>query len=490
MLNQIKRFFGAQDLTVGSPTVNLLKFSVPLLIGNVAQQLYSTVDSIIVGRYVGDTALASIGATMPVINLLLVLFMAVATGAGILVSQYFGARSWKNLDKAVGNALSLIFLSSVIMMAIAIPLAEPILSLLGTPDEIIGMSSSYMRIIFIGILGFGFFNITSGILRGLGDSITPLLFLLLTAAMNTVLDIWFVAYLDLGVSGAAVATVLSQVTSAILCLIRLTRMRDVVSINRSSLKISRQMAGQLLKIGMPAGLTQAVFSLAMVVVQALTNSMGYQVITTTTAVMRIDGFAMMPNFTFGIAVTTFVGQNMGAGKIERVDRGSRSAALMAVGVSAFLTLTLLLFSGVMIRLFTDTQAIVDLGIRQIRILAAGYIAMSMTQVFGGIMRGAGDTMPSMWIAIFTTVGIRVPVAYTIAWFTRSPEWPNGSPDALFISLLSSWVLGAVLTYSWYRRGHWRKKQLVKASEKNQGYRHDVMSSESVPESLTERSDSV
>lgn len=208
--------FWCSDLTVGSPTVNLLKFSVPLLIGNIAQQLYSTVDSIIVGRYIGDTALASIGATMPVINLLLVLFMAVATGAGILVSQYFGARSWKNLDKAVGNALTLIFISSIVMMAIAIPLAEPILSLLGTPDEIISMSSSYMRIIFIGILGFGFFNITSGILRGLGDSITPLLFLLLTAVMNTILDIWFVAYLDFGVSGAAAATVLSQVTSAIL----------------------------------------------------------------------------------------------------------------------------------------------------------------------------------------------------------------------------------------------------------------------------------
>ncbi|HBP39184.1 MAG TPA: MATE family efflux transporter, partial [Clostridiales bacterium] len=164
--------------------------------------------------------------------------------------------------------------------------------------------------------------------------------------------------------------------------------------------------------------------------------------------------------TFGMAISTYVGQNMGARRLDRVDQGSRVAAVMGLAVSTFLTLLLLLFGGTLLRLFTDTPEIISLGLRQIRILSAGYIAMSVTQVFGGIMRGAGDTMPIMWISMFTTVVFRVPVAYLLAWLTRSEAWPNGSPDSQFISLLSSWVLGAVLTYSWYRRGKWRQKNLV------------------------------
>ena len=460
MLDSVKRFFGVQDLTIGSPLANLIKFSVPLLLGNFAQQLYSTIDSIIVGRYVGDTALAAIGATFPVINLLLVLFMSIATGTGILVSQFYGARAWKQLDKTIGNALMLITGSSLLMMAIAVPLARPILALLGTPPEIIDLSAAYMRITFIGLIGFGFFNIISGILRGLGDSLSPLLFLLITTTLNTALDLWFVAGLGWGVAGAAWATILAQFISAIFCIVRLLRMKDVVNVRWENLKPDFGLIGQLLRIGLPAGVTQAVFSMAMVVVQALTNSMGYQVITTMTAVMRIDGFAMMPNFTFGMAISTYVGQNMGARRLDRVDQGSRVAAVMGLAVSTFLTLLLLLFGGTLLRLFTDTPEIISLGLRQIRILSAGYIAMSVTQVFGGIMRGAGDTMPIMWISMFTTVVFRVPVAYLLAWLTRSEAWPNGSPDSQFISLLSSWVLGAVLTYSWYRRGKWRQKNLV------------------------------
>ncbi|NLO35279.1 MAG: MATE family efflux transporter [Clostridiaceae bacterium] len=460
MFKKLKTIFGAQDLTTGSPMVNLLKFSVPLLIGNVAQQLYSTVDSIIVGKYVGDTALAAIGAVMPIINLLLVLFMAVSTGAGILVSQYFGARDWKRLDRTIGNALLLIGLSSVLMTAAALILARPILVLLDTPPEIFDTSLAYLQLIFIGCISFGLYNIIASILRGLGDSITPLIFLLITTALNTILDIWFVTGLGWGVAGAAVATVLSQTVAAALCVWHLLRIKDIVIIRWRSLKPDRGLIRKLLRIGMPAGLTQAIFSLAMVVVQALTNSMGYQVITTTMAVMRVDGFAMMPNFTFGMAIMTYVGQNIGARRMDRVDQGTRAAVKLSVGLSSFLTVLLLLFGASLIKLFTDTPAIVALGERQIRILAAGYIAMSITQVFGGIMRGAGDTMPSMWISMFTTVAFRVPLAYLLTFLTRSPEWPNGSPDALFFSLLTSWVLGAVLTYGWYRRGKWRHKRVI------------------------------
>lgn len=466
MLKNFKQFFGAQDLTVGPPATNLLKFSVPLLIGNIAQQLYSTVDSIVIGKYVGDTALAAIGAVLPITFLLLVLFMAIATGSGILVAQYFGAKSKNLLNKAIGTSLTLVFVSSLVVMAIAIPLAYPILRLIGTPVEIIDMAATYLKITFYGILGFAFYNIISGILRGLGDSLTPLLFLLVTTVLNIVLDLLFVAGFGWGVAGVAYATIISQFISSILCIIRLLRMKDVVSLHPKELVPDPDLTRDLLRIGLPSGLTQAIFSLAMVVVQALTNSMGYQVITTTTSVMRIDGFAMMPNFTFGMAITTFVGQNIGARRMDRVEKGSHSAVYMAVGVSTFLTFLLILFGGSLIRLFTDTPEIINLGIRALRVLAAGYIAMSVTQVYGGIMRGAGDTMPSMWISLFTTVVLRVPIAYLWAHLSRSATWPNGSPDALFYSLLISWVLGAVMTWAWYRKGEWKKKSFLREEEPN------------------------
>ena len=297
----------------------------------------------------------------------------------------------------------------------------------------------------------------------MGNSVFPLLTLLLTSCLNIVLDIWFVAGLDMGVAGAAWATIISVAISAIVCIVKLWRMKDVVQIDAANLIPSRKLTAQLLRLGLPAGITQAVFSMSMVFVQALANSMGYQVVTCTTAVMRIDGFAMMPNFTFGMAIATFVGQNIGADRMDRVHQGSKDMLKVSLLTSFVLVASLLVFSKHLISMFTITEEIINLGVRQIRILAAGYVAMAITQVFGGIMRGAGDTMPSMWISMFTTVVVRVPLAYLWAWLTRSQEYPAGSPDALFFALLISWTVGAAATYLWYRRGTWRDKSLVRSS---------------------------
>ena len=463
MLNKINALFGAQDMTVGQPMSALLRFSVPLLIGNLAQQMYSTVDSVIVGRYVGDKALSAIGTTLPIINLLLVLFMAVSTGAGIMVAQYYGAKAKESLSRSIGNAMTLVCVSSLVVMAIGIPLSGSLLRLTRTPVETFDMARSYLTIILWGVLGLGFYNIVSGILRGLGNSVFPLLTLLLTSCLNIVLDIWFVAGLDMGVAGAAWATIISVAISAVVCIVKLWRMKDVVQIDAANLIPSKKLTAQLLRLGLPAGITQAVFSMSMVFVQALANSMGYQVVTCTTAVMRIDGFAMMPNFTFGMAIATFVGQNIGADRMDRVHQGSKDMLKVSLITSFVLVASLLMFGKYLISMFTTTEEIISLGVRQIRILAAGYVALAITQVFGGIMRGAGDTMPSMWISMFTTVVVRVPLAYLWAWLTRSQEYPAGSPDALFFALLISWTAGAAATYLWYRRGTWRDKSLVRSS---------------------------
>ena len=458
---KVRALFGAQDMTEGRPMVNLLKFSVPLLIGNFAQQLYSTVDSIVVGRYVGDKALSSIGTTLPIINLLLVLFMAVATGVGVMVAQYFGAKDRESLSRSIGNAITLILVSSIIIMAIGLPFAGSLLRLTNTPPETFDMARSYLTIILSGVLASGLYNIVAGILRGLGNSVFPLMTLLLASVLNTVLDVWAVAGLGMGVAGAALATILSQAVAATMCLYRLWTMRESVDLNLKRLSPDREFISQILRLGLPAGLTQAIFSMSMVFVQSLTNSMGYRVVTCTTAVMRVDGFAMMPNFTFGMAIATFVGQNVGANRMDRVSQGIRDVLKLSLSISITLVTLLILFGPNLITMFTTTEEIIRLGARQIRILAPGYVAMACSQVFGGTMRGAGDTMPSMWISLITTVGIRVPLAYLLANLTRSPAWPVGSPDAIFFSMLTSWTLGAAANYLWYRRGQWKKKSLIR-----------------------------
>lgn len=453
MAGRISAFFGAQDMTVGNPASNLIRFSVPLLIGNLAQQLYSTVDSIVVGKYVGDGALAAIGASGPILNLLLVLFMGVSVGASIMVSQYFGAKDKKNLSDSVGTAITATLVSSLFIMIIGPLITRGAMSLLQTPEEIYEMACSYLIILFAGVIGSAFYNIISGILRGLGDSVMPLVFLLVACGLNIALDIWFVASFRMGVAGAAWATIVSQAVSGTLCLWRLLSMRDVLHVRLRSLWPSRSLLVQLIRLGLPSGLTQAIFSLAMIVVQSLTNSFGTDIIAVSTVVMRVDGFAMMPNFTFGTAMTTFTGQNIGARRLDRVEKGTKDGMKIGLGVSVVLVAAILVFGRYLMEMFTSTERVVQLSVHMMRILAVGYVAMAVTQILSGVMRGAGDTMTPMWISMITTIAIRVPTAYILAAVLKSP-------DSLFISLLVSWLMGAVLTTIAYRVGRWKKKSII------------------------------
>ena len=429
MSGKLSKLFNAQDMTVGSPVKGLIQFSVPLLIGNLAQQLYNTVDSIVVGTYVGDNALAAVGASGPVVNLLLVLFMGISTGATIMVSQYFGAREKDHLSHTAGTAITLSLLTSIFIMILGPLISRPMMSLLNTPPDIFEQSCTYLDIIFIGIIGMAYYNILSGMLRGLGDSVTPLLFLLIACGLNIVLDVWFVAGLGWGVAGVAIATAIAQLVSAVLCMVRLVLLRDIVTINFKMLKLKKVYVMQLVKLGLPAGLTQAIFSMAQIVVQSLTNSFGTAVIAANTAVMRVDGFAMMPNFTFGNAMTTYTGQNMGANRLDRVHEGTKDGMKIGLIFIAALVACILIFGEFLLRMFTSTPEVIDLGVSMLRVLALGYLAVAVTQILSGVMRGAGDTMTPMWISIITTVILRVPIAYGIAYLTRTEASPVGSRTA-------------------------------------------------------------
>ncbi len=458
---KIADLFSPKDMTTGTPWKRLVEFSIPMLIGNIAQQLYNTVDSIVIGRYIGDNALAAVGSAFPVLHFLLVLFMAIATGAGIMVSQYFGAKEREKLSRTIGVCITVTAAASIFLMIMGPVIIRPILVFINTPESIIDWCADYLFILMMGNWGFSYFNILSGILRGLGDSLSALLFLLISTVLNIILDIWFVTSLGMGVPGVALATVIAQSVSAILCAIKLKSMDTVFDLNLNTMKPKKEYLSQLLKLGLPSGMTSAIFSLAMITVQSLTNTFGEMIIACNVIIMRVDGFAMMPNFTFGMTMTTYSGQNVGAGKIDRVEQGTKQGLVLATGVSTVITIIILFFGKYLMNIFTDTVELVNLSVRMMRILAAGYIAMAVTQVLSGVMRGAGDTITPMWLSLITTIFLRVPIAYGLAYFTQSAQYPNGRPESIFISLLTAWVAGAIITSVFYKRGTWREKALLR-----------------------------
>lgn len=457
----LKRLSAPTDMTVGTPWKSILTFTLPMLLGNIAQQLYNTVDTIVVGKYVGDNALSAVGSAGPIVNLLLVLFIGISAGASIMVSQYFGAKDRESLSWTIGNCVTVTAICCLFLMLIATPLIRPLLILLNTPESILDWCTDYLIISVVGVAGMAYYNILSGIIRGLGDSVSALVYLLVATVVNIVLDVYFVASLDMGVPGVALATIIAQIISSILCFLKLARMQEFFDFKLQYLRPRGQYVKTIIKLGLPSGATQAIFSSAMILVQSLTNQFGEQFIAANVVVMRVDGFAMMPNFSFGTALTTYAGQNVGAGKYDRVIKGARQGTLMAVLTSTVITLVILVFGKGLMGIFTETAALVDLSYHLMQILAVGYIAMAVTQSLSGIMRGAGDTMTPMWISVITTVVIRVPIAYIISWLTTTPELPHGQSVCIQISLLCSWLIGAILTFIFYRRGKWKDKAIAK-----------------------------
>lgn len=456
----IKKLFEPTDMTVGTPWKSIVVFTIPMLIGNIAQQLYNTVDSIVVGHYIGDSALAAVGSASPILNMLLVLFVGISAGVGIMVSQYFGAKNREELSHTVGTAITLTALCSLFLMVLAPFAVRPILEALNTPSGIIDGCNDYLCIMMYGVAGMAYYNILSGILRGMGDSFSALIYLLIATIINIFLDVYFVANVQMGVGGVALATVIAQGISSILCLFKLVHMKSTMDLGLKQLKMTKKHSAQIIKLGLPSGLTQMIFSSAMIVVQSLTNSFGETLIAANVIVMRVDGFAMMPNFSFGTALTTYTGQNVGAKKLDRVSIGSKQGTTIAVCTSAFITLVILIFGKQLMSLFTNTPSLINQSMYQMRILAVGYIAMAVTQCLSGVMRGAGDTVTPMIVSFCTTVLIRVPVAYGISFLTRTPELPVGRFECIPASLLISWCCGALITAFFFKKGAWRQKAML------------------------------
>ena len=460
MFAKLKAMFTPRDMSQGTPWKRIAEFAFPMLIGNFAQQLYNTVDAVVIGnsRW-GYNALGAVGNAMPVLNLLLALFVGISTGAGILVAQFFGARDQKGLGKTIGNCITVTAIASVIIMIIGPMITGPLLRAVGTLPSMYDGCRDYLNIYFIGIAGFFYYNILAGVLRGLGDSLSALGFLLLTSALNVVLDLAFVD--KMGVAGVALATVLAQFVSAVLCLFKLLSLKKLFTLKGSDLRPDGHYLKWIIRLGVPSGLNQALFSCAMMVVQRLINSFGDEMfIACNVMVMRVDGYAMLPNFSFGQAMSTYAGQNLGARKLDRLGVGTRQGLIMSLITALVLTPLVLLFGPNLMRLFTPEQALIDLSMGMMYILAVGYVAMAVTQVLSGVMRGAGDTLTPMWITLATTIGLRLPLAYGLVALTRHMGSTLITQQRMvFVSLLISWMTGMVVTTILYKRGVWRKKQV-------------------------------
>ena len=460
MLEKLKKWFTPQDMSHGKPWQRIAEFAFPMLIGNFAQQLYNTVDAVVVGnsRW-GYTALGAVGNAMPVLNLLLALFVGIATGAGILVAQFFGARDSEGLGKTIGNCITVTAIASVVIMVVGPLITGPLLRAVGTLDSMYDGCRDYLNIFFLGIAGFFYYNILAGVLRGLGDSFSALGFLLLTSVINIVLDIALVD--SMGVAGVALATVIAQFISAILCFLKLRSLKNLFTLGKKDLAIDRKYLGRIISLGIPSGLNQALFSCAMMVVQRLINGFGDEMfIACNVMVMRVDGYAMLPNFSFGQAMSTYAGQNIGAGKLDRLDIGTKQGLIMSLVTALVLTPLVILFGPALMRLFTPEQALIDMSMNMMYILGVGYVAMSVTQVLSGVMRGAGDTMTPMWITLGTTIGLRLPLAYAMVAITRNAGAPAPVQQSMvFVSLLISWLIGMLVTIILYRQGGWRKRMM-------------------------------
>lgn len=466
MTGKLRELFKPVDMTVGKPWKDILIFMVPMLLGNIVQQLYNTVDSVIVGKYIGDNALAAVGNAGSVVNLLIVLFVGISMGASIVVAQYMGAQNEEALTSAIGNCLILTAMSVAMVMAMALLFTRPLIRLMNTPESIMDWCESYLLIMLVGSAGMAYYNILSGVLRGLGDSVSALVYLLVACGLNIVLDLLFVAKFHMGVAGAAWATVAAQTISGLLCIRKLTRMHEFFRLTGKHIKWNTKYAAEIIRMGVPSGLTQVILSMSLLAVQSLTNSFGETVIAANVIVARVDGFALLPGLSFGTAMTTYAGQNAGAGDYKRVEKGAAQGSILSMGVSLVLTAFLLLFGRDVIHIFTDTRELIRLSYRFMCILGTGYILFAVIQCLCGIMRGAGDPMATMWISVAATFLIRLPLAYFFVEVTKSSQYPMGQPESLYLSQLLAWVAGLGITIFLYKKGKWRKVQMTDRREKS------------------------
>ncbi|MFA6922720.1 MAG: MATE family efflux transporter, partial [Bacteroidales bacterium] len=384
-----------KDLTTGSEKKLILFFAIPMLLGNVFQQSYNIIDRIIVGHYIGKQALAAVGAAFPIIFLLISLIIGIASGITVIISQYFGAKDYKNVKRAIDTMYLFIFISSLIITGIGLYLNTFIFEFIKLPKDIIPDAKIYLSIYFIGmIFMFGFQGVCA-VLRGLGDSKTPLYFLVVATILNIALDFLFIVVLKFNISGVAIATVISQFTAFIAVAIYLNKKEKYAKISFKNIEFDKNIFRQSIRIGLPSGAQQAFVALGMIALYRIVNDYGTNAVAAYSVATGIDSFATLPAMNFSMALSAFVGQNIGANKVERVYSGYKATLLMNTVITVILSLLIIFFGKNLMHLFTDDKEVIDIGTKYLVIVSAFYMIFTIMFITNGLIRGAGDTLASM-----------------------------------------------------------------------------------------------
>ncbi len=450
-----KRLKAEVDITEGVIWKQLLTFFFPILLGTFFQQLYNTADAIIVGKFVSTEALAAVGgATGTLINLIVGFFVGLSSGATVILAQHFGARRHEEVSKTVHTGLSLAICGGLVIMVVGILLSPAMLRMLNTPDDVMEYALTYMRIYFAGMIPSLIYNIGSGILRAVGDSRRPLYFLIASCLANIVLDVIFVLGFEMGVAGAALATILSQTVSAVLVIAVLTRTANSYQLQIKKMGFDLPILGRIVKIGLPAGLQSVMYSLSNVIVQSSINAFGTTVMAAWTAWGKMDGTFWMIISAFGIAITTFTGQNFGAGKFDRMKKSVRVCLAMAMGTTVIVSGILLLFGPYVFRLFSNEEAVVLQGMEILRTLAPFFFTYICIEIFSGAVRGVGDTVIP---TLMTLVGICL---LRTVWLLVIAPAQNSVPFTLYCYPIT-WSITSVLFVLYYLRGGWLKRSIKK-----------------------------
>ena len=442
-----------RDLTVGNEAKLIFKFAVPLVFGNLFQQLYHVVDSIIVGNYLGKEALAAVGASSPIFYALIAFIIGIGSGATVVISQYFGAKNLEKVKRAIDTIFIFLFVASIVTTAIGITFSEEIFRFLHVEEKIIPMATQYFNVFMMGMVAFFGFSATSSVLRGIGDSMTPLVFMIIATVINIALDLLFIVQFNWGIEGVAWATVIAQGIAFISGAIYLTHRHQIISFRITEFKFDKAIFKQSLKIGLPTGFQQTFVALGLMALIRIINNFDTNVLAAFSVASKIDMLAAMPSLNLASALAAFVGQNLGAGKIERIRKGLRATLVMSWCISLIVMTGVICFGQYIMAVFIQDADVIRHGTNYLVIVSSFYLIFSTMFVMHGVLRGAGDTLIPMFITLFSLWIIRIPFAV----FLSEQFGVNG----IWWAIPIGWSMGLLGSIIYYLSGRWKRKSIIR-----------------------------
>lgn len=440
------------DLTRGKEGKQILLFTIPMLIGNVFQQMYNIVDSIVIGKYLGNEALAAVGASFPLIFTLISLIIGLASGGTIMIAQFYGANNLVQVRKTIDTMYIFLFVASLSLSLIGYFTSAFIFKLIDLPEEVIPEAVRYFNWYAMGFVFFFGFQGTSAILRGIGDSKTPLYFLIVATLANIFMDILFVVVFGWGIEGVAIATVIAQAGAFITILIFLHHKTELMRFKPLQMRFNWAIFKRSAQIGLPTGFQQTFVAVGMLALYKVVNMFGTTTIAAYAIAMRIDSFASLPAMNFATALSSFVGQNIGAKKLDRVKSGLQATLLMTTLISVFVTIVAWVFAGPIMSLFTNDTEVIEAGKDYLYIVSAFYFVFSAMFVYNGLLRGAGDTIVPMFVTLFSLWVVRIPLSYFLA--------RHMGPEGIWWGIPAAWAMGAFFSYLYYKTGNWTKRKVM------------------------------